>query len=268
MPQLVHRPFIVISTLWFLLSVASAAQEPPPRSNTQHASSMLAWSSMAIARNAPVKSIELSGDVLVGEESKSAGSIRLLATSENRSRVELRTPSLTHLETRDDSSGHHGRWSHNGSNAQDSSFLNCFSPPALFSPALLIQSLLTADHVVSVVDSREENGPGADHLQSFIVVQHASGDSTQSLIKKLSTVDIFLDPATHLPSAVEFVVYSNNPPFAPLHVKVSYGNYREVDGIWSPFHIIQTSDGAAKFDITIREVNLNTNISSQEFQIQ
>jgi len=71
-----------------------------------------------------------------------------------------------------------------------------------------------------------------------------------SLMAHLSSVDLFLSPATYLPVAAKFATHPDRSSNIDIPVAVTYSDYRQISGVEIAFHIQKFINGTLVLDIT------------------
>jgi len=83
--------------------------------------------------------------------------------------------------------------------------------------------------------------------------------------QRLSQMDLFLDPSTHLPVALAFNIHPDNNLLLDIPVEIRLSDYRAVNGVKVPFHIERYINGTLQLEITVANVVLNPGLSVSDF---
>lgn len=87
-------------------------------------------------------------------------------------------------------------------------------------------------------------------------------------ISPLTAIDMYLDAATFLPTAVKFKTHPDNNALMNIPVEIDFSNYQPVNGIAVPMHIQKFLNGTLFLDITIQSASINTGVPSAGFTVQ
>src|SRR5581483_6710064 len=79
--------------------------------------------------------------------------------------------------------------------------------------------------------------------------------------KEGDSVELRMDPATHLPAAL---VYSEVGQAGPVNSEEDYSDWREVSGVKAPFHIKVSHDGKPFADAVVEDCKINPPLSADE----
>jgi len=85
-------------------------------------------------------------------------------------------------------------------------------------------------------------------------VSLAGPDTLAISDKDGDSVELHIDPATHLPSSL---VYHSVGQAGPVTAEEDYSDWREVSGVKAPFHIVVKHDGKTFADATIEDCKIN-----------
>lgn len=144
---------------------------------------------------------------------------------------------------------------------------NCFVPAAWFSPAAVVSLAQQPSVVLRYIGQEQRDGATVNHVQFF------GSFSTQKLgiqarLRKLSTVDLFLDAGTNLPLAISFNVHPETNAGIDILSEVVFNDYRSVGGTKIPFRIQRFLQGTLAVDITLNSAAVNVGLADSEFAVQ
>lgn len=146
---------------------------------------------------------------------------------------------------------------------------NCWVPPVWFSPLPLLASMVQPSTTLTYIGPEVRNGNSVDHLQAILSHGAASAPpKLTALIAHLSTVDIYLDRATHLPWAVLYKTHPDNDLKEDIPVEIRFADYRSVNGVTIPFRIQRLINNELNLDFTISDAVINTGLADAAFALQ
>ncbi len=131
---------------------------------------------------------------------------------------------------------------------------NCWLSAVWFLPQITLQAGAgAADAVISYA-------PAGDGKTIIVHVERhptAVRDSkTANLLAALSSVDLGIDSATHLPQWLRFKIHPDSDAGTNLQVEVDFSDYRTVNGVTVPFHIQKLLNHALVLDLQISDVKV------------
>jgi hypothetical protein len=183
----------------------------------------------------------------------------LEATTSGNSRVDLTLPASSRLEIR---SGAAGVWA--GENRQTHSMAthNCMTPPQWFSPHLFLQNAAqNSAYSVTYVGAEVRNGEQVQHLAIQLTNLLGGG----ALTAHLSSVDVYLDAATYLPSSFVFSQHPDENALYNLPVEVQFSGYQAGRGINYPSQIVKLYQGTVLLDLSVSSIAVNPTIPDSDF---
>ena len=179
----------------------------------------------------------------------------------------LATLNLTGGQRQEIRNGPAGAWS-GPDGVQDLMALhNCWVDASWFFPALTLQAL-SADPTLGVVylGPAQWNGLAALHLQfSHVVPGQAPRVTTH--IQSLSTSDLYLDPKSLWPLALDFNTHPDDDINQSIPVEIQFGNYRAVSGVLVPFRIQKFLQRTLTLDFTVTQAAVNSGVPPSTFTI-
>ncbi len=261
-------PLFVVSLLSFGTAI-HAQQSPVPAPRDAQAVSVLQRSLAALAGAAPVNDVTFTGTVtrIAGSDNES-GTATLKATAVGQGRVDLSLSSGQRSEVVDISQASPaGSWSGPDGTWHAVAPHNLLGDPSWFFPTFLIHRALSApSYAVSPMDAETMDGVAVDHLK--IYQQYGSSSQQVALTQGLSQIDIYLNPSTLLPVAVLFNAHPDDNALVNIPIQITFSNYRVVQGVSVPYHIQKYIQNGLALDVTVTGVQVNTGLSSAEFQAQ
>ncbi len=223
--------FVVVLLCSFTLLFSPAfAQQPasPPIS----AQALLQNSLAAQLGNTQISDVTLTGTArrIAGSDDES-GTATFKALHTGEARIELDLPGGTSTEIVANSpSGPRGEWSGPDRKPHEIANHNLYTDSAWFFPALtLSRTLLSPHQSLTYVGGETRNDQAVLHL---ILSQQFPGMPWEAAttFQHLSQMDLFLDPATHLPVALAFNVHPDNNLLLDIPVEIRFSDYRPASG--------------------------------------
>ena len=117
--------------------------------------------------------------------------------------------------------------------------------------------------VVSLVGTETHNDKPLIHLTVSQRFPYLSGNGA-NLMSHLSQVEIFLDEATHLPSAILYNIHPDDNALLDIPVELQFSDYRSVNGAQIPFHIQKSINGSLTLDLQFQNAALNTGVNAAQ----
>lgn len=253
-------------TLLFVFTIslaASLASAQSTASNSSTALGILQRSLAAMAPSAAVADAKLEGTARYtagsGDES---GPAVLEAAGTSESRVTLSLTSGQRLEIRSDGQG---AWATGDGVEHAMALHNCWAPGNWFAPAALLRGLIAGGYTLSYSGREEIGGAAVEHIVSSAPAGAQSGGES-AVIQQLSSLDIYLDAATYLPSALKFNLHPDGDYTRSIPVEVRFGDYRLVNGVNIPFHIQRYLNRTLQLDFSASGAALNSGLPPSDFQ--
>lgn len=257
------RLFLIVSLTTLTLSSARAQSTVPTSSPTAVALASQALKALAGGTALTDITLQASANYVAGSDQES-GTSTLVARGNPQSLLTLNLSEGTRQEIRN---GPSGSWSGPDGVHHAMATHNCWVDASWFFPALILQAL-SADPTLGVVylGSAEWNGLAALHLQFLhLVPGQAPGITTQ--IQGLSAVDLYLDPKSLLPLALDFNTHPDNDLNQNIPIEIQFGDYRPVSGVQVPFRIQKFLQGTLTLDFTVAQAAVNSGVSTSTFTI-
>ncbi|MBI3475374.1 MAG: hypothetical protein HY010_06560 [Acidobacteria bacterium] len=145
---------------------------------------------------------------------------------------------------------------------------NCLVNAVWFFPHLSVLSA-TGDSslIFSYIGQETRNGTTVQHIRSYRYIVGATVEAT-ALTQQLSTMDMYLDAASLLPTAFVFKISSGDGEDPSLQVEVDFSAYQSVNGVQVPFRIQRYVGGNLGLDFSVASVQVNSGVSDSLFSIQ
>ena len=145
---------------------------------------------------------------------------------------------------------------------------NCWTDASSLIPVFTLGAAITNSQTSAVyLGQAIISGTTADHLQLSQVVAGENQKMTAE-IQQLSTMDIYLDPVSHLPVAVTFSAHPDDNLRLSFPVKIQFSAYRQLGGMQVPTRVQKLLQGSLVLDLAVATVVTNTGISDSEFSTQ
>ncbi len=256
------RCWFSVPLILFFVAVVSA--QNPPQSDPQ-ALSLASQSIAALTAGNTISDVTLNGTGVwtVAANSETA-SATLLAkgTSESRFNIALSAGNRSEIRNDNSTSALGEVLASNGSIFQWGSE-NCMVNAAWFFPQLsVLGETGNSSLILSYIGQESRNGEAVQHIQSYLY----SSVNTAAL-QQWSTMDIYLDSVSLLPSAFVFNTYSPDGS-QTVPVEVDFSNYQPFSGVLIPFHIQRYVAGNIGLDFSVTGVQLNSGLQDGLFTIQ
>lgn len=250
-------------SLIILLGPFAWAQNQNPTSDLE----ALALTSKAIAAmtgNQVIHDITLTGNITRSVGSTDEGTVTLKAAGGGETRIDMTLSDGLRTEIRDDSTGiAQGEWIDSSGKSNRIAFHNALTDAAWFFPAL--GSLAGEPGVVlSYVGQETRHGIMVEHIRSYA---SGVGEGTIPDLRKLSTMNFYLDASTLLPVAEQFDLHPDNNELVNLPVEVDFSDYKKIQGVAVPMHIQRRIQGHLIEDIVVTGASINTGIPLSIFAL-
>jgi hypothetical protein len=136
-----------------------------------------------------------------------------------------------------------------------------------FFPGLALQALSVDPTLgVAYLGPAEWNGVAAIDLQ-FSHLVPGQTPAVTTLIQSLSRVDLYLDPKSLRPLALDFKTHPDSDLIQSIPVEIQFGDYRTVGGVVVPFRIQKFLQGTLTLDFTVTQATVNSGVPPSTFTI-
>jgi len=134
-------------------------------------------------------------------------------------------------------------------------------------PAFALQAALN-DSTYSVVYQGLDKLDGAAvvHLTLYRILPKQL-QSANELIKRLTTLDVYLDPASSLPVAIAFNIHPDDNAGLDIPVEIRYSDYKTISGVLVPTHVQKLVQGSVTLDLRVTGVAVNSGLAESVFAI-
>lgn len=251
----------------FLFALHLSAQNTTIPGTVSASSDLLAVSlaqkSMAaMTAGLAITDVTLNANVMsiIGSDSET-GTATLMAKGTTESRIDLGLSGGTRSEVRNTSNGLPvGEWQNNNGAVQILPQHNCWTDAVWFFPPLSsIGQSANSTTVFKYIGQEQHGGMSTQHIRIYQAALPFAA------VQRMSTMDVYLDPASYLPLAIAFQVHPDTDGNTNIPVEVRFANYQLVNGIRAPLHIQRLLNGTVVTDITVTNVAVNTGVSSSTF---
>jgi len=257
-----------------LLSTSLAQQASDKTQSTTvsasdpHAVLLASETQLALTGGTSVSDVTMAADSLwIAGGTKASGTASLKAKGTGQGLVQISAGAVNRKEIRNDINGPDGRWEGSDGAAHPVAPHNCWGPAAWFSPHAVVQMMSDPKMALRYFGQETRNGIAVDHIQmhrpSSAKNQQVAGD-----LEKLSTVEILLDSASHLPVAITFNTHPDDDYSRDIPNEVRFSDYRSVSGVMVPFHIQRWLQGMLNTDLTVTTATVNNGLTDSDFTLQ
>jgi hypothetical protein len=118
--------------------------------------------------------------------------------------------------------------------------------------------------VAKYISAETHDGVATQHLRLWRTAD-ASLSAIASVVRRMSTVDIYLDSSSSLPVALAYSAHSDNDMNTNVPIEVRYSDYRTVSGVTTPFHIQKYLSNGLVMDFQASQVTINSGLTDAQF---
>jgi hypothetical protein len=259
--------------LAILLSAASASAQDattsgttvaPPQRDLQ-AVTLAAQAYQAMVGLTPLQNIVIQGSVTrIAGSDEEMGSANIELAGGQASRMVL---SLTGGQRQRVYNQQSGAWAGPDGAWHAQALHNCWIGGGWVFPAFLLAAALN-DTSYSIIypGLTQLDGGTFTHLVIYRSLSIPSAAAAR-LIQHLSRLDFYLDPATGLPAALEFMVHPDDDAGLDILVQIHFSNYQNVNGVQVPFHIQKLVEGSLALDVTLSGAQINSSLQASDFAV-
>lgn len=161
-----------------------------------------------------------------------------------------------------------GAWVGPDGQKHASALHNSWTDASTLLPVFSLAAALSNSQIATIyLGQTTINGVTADHLQLSKV---ASGQDPRmaTQIQQLSTMDIYLNPASHLPLVIAFNTHPDDNLRRGFPVEIQFSSYQQFGGIQVPTRIQKFLQGTLTLDLAVKSIATNTGIADSEFSTQ
>lgn len=262
----IARPVLLLFPFLLVSGVSNARQASAPAPRDASAVALLQRSLTALVGTNTIKDVTLTGSAnyIAGSDNET-GSATLKGTAISQGRIDLSLSDGSRSEVIDASqAAPTGSWCGSDGTWHAIAGHNLFTDPSWFFPSFLIARILsTSSYAVTAIDVETKDGSSVQHLAVYQQTPQAD-----KLIANLSRTDIYLDPSTLLPAAVEFNIHPDSDALINIPMEIRFASYQNTQGISVPSHIQKYIQNGLALDVTVTSVQLNTGLTATDFQVQ
>jgi hypothetical protein len=251
---------------------ANSGQSAPPvttPASDSTAITLAQQSVSALSGGQPIGDVTLNANVVaIPGSAEENGTATFQAKGTTESRVDLSLGNDSRSETRNTVNGFPaGAWLANSASPTASAQHNCWTDAAWFFPALSSLGQTANPNFIFKYIGQEQSGSlNTQHIRVFQVIPNDS--SGLPLSQQLSTMDFYLDPASHLPLKIIFNLHLDTDENTNIPVEVDFANYQPVSGVQVPFHFQRLFNGSLLVDASVTSVSFNTGLADSVFTLQ
>lgn len=163
--------------------------------------------------------------------------------------------------------GQQGAWVNADSSIFTEATHNCWVDSTWFFPGLVFTSV-SANAQTALINLGETtwNGTSANEIQLYQFPPGHTPTMT-AVIQSLSTEEVYLDPLTASPLAIDFNTHADSDATTNLPVEIQFSNYQTVNGMSVPFHVQKYVGGSLFLDVVVTSVTVNSGLSQSLFVI-
>jgi len=88
------------------------------------------------------------------------------------------------------------------------------------------------------------------------------------LNRRMTQIDLYLDPATFLPARIRFNIHPDNNALIDIPVSIEFSSYQSIGGAMVPIHVAKYVNNTLALDVMAQHVSLNTGLTLTEFAAQ
>lgn len=250
---------------WFgvpliLLLVSLTSAQNPPQSDPQ-ALSLVSQSITALTGGTIISDVTLSGNAVWNNGIESA-ILKAKGTGESRFDISLSAGPRSEIRNDESSTALGEVLAPEGSIFQWS-LQNCMVNATWFLPQLSVLGITgDATLIFSYIGQENRSGEAVQHIQSY---RYSSTNT--AAVQQWSTMDIYLDATSLLPTAFVFNTYSTDGS-QTIPVEIDFSNYQAINGIQVPFQIQRSVAGNLGLSFSVVSVQFNSGLSDSLFAIQ
>jgi hypothetical protein len=274
----ISRSAVLLCLCW-LISASLSAHQPastapaaPQSVSDPQAVALIQRALAAMTGLTQVTDVTLTGTVrrIAGSDDET-GTGTLTAMSTGNSKLSLRLSSGVSSEIRnstpsDQAAQPAGAWSGPDGVLHAMPQHNVMTDATWFFPALTVGSILSQAFQLSYLGQETHNGLSALHVA---VCQTFPGlAQVPPPLQHLTQMDIFLDPTTSVPVALDFNVHPDNNAAVDIPVEIRFSSYQAINGVQVPFHVQKYLNNGLVLDLQFNNAVLNSGLTGASFQLQ
>jgi hypothetical protein len=212
-----------------------------------------------------------NGQWISGSHSDSGSSTFIaMAPAYSKMLINLATGAIIETRNPDTGSGPSGIWSQGDGIPHPVANHNLLTDATWFFPALSLTKLSSSNYTWTYAGLTPHNGQQALQLivaqQYFLNISVQPPIATVPMIRRLSQMNLFLDPATSLPAALDFNSHPDNAAEVNVPTEIRFSQYSTVNGVQLPFHVQRYVNNNLQVDMRVESATLNSGLSITAFQ--
>jgi len=257
--------FGLVSALVYSLAIRQAEAAPQTVARDAQALALIASSLKALTGPVSVNDVVLqaSANYVAGSDEES-GTATLTGSGNQESLLQLNLSGGSRQEIRN---GPAGAWSGPDSTPHSMAIHNCWTDASWFFPALTLEAVANNPQTsVSYLGTDTSKGRPLLHLQVTRVPAGQTAD-VATLILRLSTMDIYLDPQSFLPLVLDFNVHPDGDANTNIPLEIQFGNFQSFSGGLVPFRIQKYLQGSLLLDLVVTNVSINSGVPASLFTL-
>jgi hypothetical protein len=285
-------------------SVSASAQQPtsttPPPTSDPQAVALVQRSLAALTGGVAITDVTLTGSAhrIAGSDDET-GTATLEASAAGDSKVSLNFPSGARTEIRNHSSlplpgslpsgapaeaaqmpQVVGAWVGPDGSIHPMAGHNVMTDAAWFFPALTLERLAASQsYILAYVGQETHDGVAVLHISAVQPYSPPPGSGSATnvpllevppaqLIAHLSQMDLFIDPNSLLPIALDFNQHPDNNALLDIPVEIRFSGYQSNNGVAVPMHVQKYLNNVLALDLQFTSAATDSGLSSSAFAIQ
>ena len=257
--------FALSSALLYWVAVSHALAAPQAAARDPQALTLIASSLKALTGGVAVNDVivQTTATYVAGSDEET-GTATLTASGNQQSLLQLNLSGGTREEIRN---GPAGAWIGPDGTAHSMVTDNCLNDADWFYPVLTLEALQTDPTLgVQYIGPTVWNGVATVQLQFFHVIPGQTAPVTTE-IQNRSVVNLYLDPASMLPLALDFNTHADDNVNLNIPVEIRFGDYRAASGVLIPFRIQKLLQGTLLLDFVAAQAAVNSALPPSTFTI-
>ena len=262
------RLLAILIAIFFYSQVGSTSAQQAgtstPTTQSQ-AATLLSQSAAALTGRLALQDVTITGSaerIAGGDDDTGSVTYRAIAGS---SRLDLSFASGTASEVRTTTaSGVTGSWIGSDGASHPMAGHNVMTDVGWF-PAFTVKGILSsANSMLSYIGLETRGNSSLIHVTSWQQIPSVSVDAA-ALTQHLSQMDLYLDPATFLPSIVAYNIHPDDNALVDIPIEIHFSDYRSVNGILVPFHVQKFLNNGLYLDFTFQNAVINSGLTASSF---
>jgi hypothetical protein len=228
--------------------------------NAQTVQTVLSNAASAFSQGKAVNTVTLNATAnwIAGSDNET-GTATLIASADGSYSIQLQLAQSSRTEAQTSfASGQSCTWSGTDGVSHAVAPHNCMGSMASFLPELALFGAQQPVSITTVLVGTTASGTSQliDLRQQRTPATALSGNAN-ALFAHLSTVDLYLDSTTYLPTALAFNIHPDDNSASDIPVQILFTNYTTVNGVSLPFHIQRYVNGSLNLDLVVTQASAN-----------